>query len=350
MKPNNLHEDPDPSIQTLNARKMVDQQLGGESSSKDYSVSVDPSSKCTFDHLTKSQASVAACLPGSIDWQSVDERGSKFLEDSDIEMEMEVADDEQISGVFESVEPRVRFPVMTQGIFNSVAITQLQDELEQTKNEVYKLRAASVPSKDEITLPKRMSLSQLTEMFPEVGDQIDSKLNQKLSDARKEYEIKLKKMQDEHNDEVLRMGAVTSEKDSKLHNAEEKLKIVRQRYPYESFDDVLADIQDSHCPSRNNTNDRQDLPPSAQSVNYQAAPAFAFGSSTPLTNPLQKNGLKNPFQSNGFTNSFQKNSLKNPFRNIELANGNVKKRGRAKPFQTELSRDFKRVKTEQLDN
>ncbi|KAK6600993.1 hypothetical protein H4I95_07975 [Botrytis cinerea] len=126
-----------------------------------------------------------------------------------------------------------------------------------------------------------MSLSQLTEMFPEVGDQIDSKLNQKLSDARKEYEIKLKKMQDEHNDEVLRMGAVTSEKDSKLQKAEEKLKMVRQRYLYESFDDDLADIQDSHCSSRNNTNGRQDLPPLAQGVNYQAPPAFAFGSSTP---------------------------------------------------------------------
>lgn len=170
MKPNNLYGDPNPSIQTLNARKMVDQQLGGESSSKDCSLSVDPSSKCAFDHLTKSQASAAACLPGSIDWQSVDERGSKLLEDSDIEMEMEVADDEKIGGVVESVEPRVRFPVMTQGIFNSVAITQLQDDLEQTKSEVDKLRAASARSKDEITLPKRMSLSQLMEMFPEVGD------------------------------------------------------------------------------------------------------------------------------------------------------------------------------------
>ncbi|KAK8906020.1 hypothetical protein QC760_005919 [Botrytis cinerea] len=269
MKPNNLYGDPNPSIQTLNARKMVDQQLGGESSSKDCSLSVDPSSKCAFDHLTKSQASAAACLPGSIDWQSVDERGSKLLEDSDIEMEMEVADDEKIGGVVESVEPRVRFPVMTQGIFNSVAITQLQDDLEQTKSEVDKLRAASARSKDEITLPKRMSLSQLMEMFPE------------LSDARKEYEIKLKKMQDEHNDEVLRMGAVTSEKDSKLQKAEEKLKMVRQRYLYESFDDDLADIQDSHCSSRNNTNGRQDLPPLAQGVNYQAPPAFAFGSYTP---------------------------------------------------------------------
>ncbi|CCD49725.1 hypothetical protein ACHAPC_006047 [Botrytis cinerea] len=343
MKPNNLYGDPNPSIQTLNARKMVDQQLGGESSSKDCSLSVDPSSKCAFDHLTKSQASAAACLPGSIDWQSVDERASKLLEDSDIEMEMEmeVADDEKIGGVVESVEPRVRFPVMTQGIFNPVAITQLQDDLEQTKSEVDKLRAASARSKDEITLPKRMSLSQLTEMFPEVGDQIDSKLNQKLSDARKEYEIKLKKMQDEHNDEVLRMGAVTSEKDSKLQKAEEKLKMVRQRYLYESFDDDLADIQDSHCSSRNNTNGRQDLPPLAQGVNYQAPPAFAFGSSTPLTNTFQKNDLKNPFQSN---------SLTNPFQNIELANGNVKKRGRGKPFQPELGRDVKRVKTEQFDN
>ncbi|TEY77315.1 hypothetical protein BOTCAL_0056g00240 [Botryotinia calthae] len=153
------------------------------SSFKDNESTLDDEAQTLRKERT-GHTSVTACIPGSIDWQSVDERGSKLSEDSDIGMEMEVADSEQISGVVESVEPRVRFPVMTQTIFNSAAITQLHDDLEQIKNEVNKLRAASVPSKDEITLPKRMSLSQLTEMFPAVGDQTDAKLNQKLSYAR----------------------------------------------------------------------------------------------------------------------------------------------------------------------
>ncbi|TEY77314.1 hypothetical protein BOTCAL_0056g00230 [Botryotinia calthae] len=146
------------------------------------------------------------------------------------------------------------------------------------------------------------------------------------------------------------MGVVTSEKESKLHKAEEQSKVVRQRYPYESFDDVLPGIQNSHCPSRDNTNGRQDLHPSAQGINYQAPPAFAFSSSIPLTNPFQNNGLTNSFQSNGLANPFQKNGLKNPFQNNGLANGDIQKRGRGELFQPEFGRDVKRVKREQFDD
>ncbi|TGO47873.1 hypothetical protein BCON_0260g00090 [Botryotinia convoluta] len=309
MEPNNLYRGPNPSIQTMKSREMVDQQVGGESSSKGYSLPVDPSSKCAFDHLTKSQTSVDVYLPGSIDWKSVKGWGSKLLEDSDIEMEMGVAGHGN---------------VMTQGTINPVAITQLQDELEDTKKELDKQRATSVPSKDEITLPKRMSLPQLMEMFPAVGDQINAKINQKLGDAREEYEMELKKLQDEHNDELLRIGAVASETESKLHKTEEKLRglaVFGQRYPNESFGNVLPGIQNSQGPSRNTTNSRQDLNPPAQSVNYQTPQAFAFGSPTTLTNP---------------------------FRNKGFANGDGQKRECDEPIQPEFGRDVKRVKREQF--
>ncbi|KAF7932677.1 uncharacterized protein EAE98_003976 [Botrytis deweyae] len=400
MEPNNLDRGPNPSIQTMKSREMIDQQVSGESSSKGNPLPVDPSTKRAFDHLTKSQASGDVCLPGSINWKSVEGRGSKFLKDSDIEMEMGVTgheNGEQIGVVVESVEPRVRLPVMTQGIFNFVAIAQFQDELEDAKKELDKQKAKSVLSKDEIILPKIMSLPQLMEMFPAVGDQIDAKMDQKLSDAREEYEMKFKRLQDEHNDELLRIGAVVSESESKLHEAEEKLSGLAgsgQRYPNASFRNVLPGIQNSHGPSRNNTKRRKRLNPAAQSVNYQAPQAFAFGSpaaptnpfrnnrlangngsSTPFTNPFRNNGLANrdgssapftnPFRNNGLANRDGSSTpLTNPFRNnglgngngsltplanpFRLANGDGQKRRCDEPIQPEFGRDVKRVKIEQI--
>ncbi|KAF7896354.1 hypothetical protein EAF00_006368 [Botryotinia globosa] len=350
MEPNNLYRGPNPSIQSMKAREMVDQQAGGESSSKDYALPVDPSSKCAFDHLT------------------------------DIEMGMGVTgheNGEEIGVVIESVKPRVRLPVMTQGIFNSAAITQLQDELEDVKRELDKQKATSVPSKDEIILPKRMSLPQLMEIFPAVGDQINAKMDQKLSDAHKEHEMKFKTLQDEYKDELLRIGAVVGETESRLHDAEEKLRGLAgsgQRCPNESFGNALLGIQNSHGPARNTINSRQDPNPAAQSVNCQAPQAFVFGSPTPLTNPLRNNGLAsgnssttpftNPFRNNGFANSDSSSTpltnplrnngfasgngsttpFTNPFRNNRWTNGDGKKRGCDEAIQPEFGRDVKRVK------
>lgn len=346
MEPNNLHRGPSPSIQTIKSRQMVDQQVGEESSGRGNPLPVDPSSKCAFDHLTESQASVGDYLPRSIDWKSVEGRGSKFLEDSDIEVDMGVTgheNGEQIGVVVGSVKPRVRLPVMTQGIFNSVAITQLQDELENIQRELGKRQAVSVPSKDEIILSKRMNLPQLMKMFPAVGDQINAKMDQKLSDVRKEYEMKFKRLQDEHNDELLRIGAVVGETESKLHEAEEKLRGLAgsgQRYPNESFCNVLPGIQNSHGPSRNTIDSRQDPNLTAQSVNCQAPQAFVFGSATPLTNPFRSNGLAN---SDGSTTP-----LTNPFRNNRWANSDGQKRGCEEAIQPEFGRDVKIVKREQF--
>ncbi|TGO51874.1 hypothetical protein BOTNAR_0342g00100 [Botryotinia narcissicola] len=309
MEPNNLYRSPNPSIQSMKAREMVDQQVGGKSSSKDYPLPVDPSSKCAFDHLTESQASVGVCVPKSNDWKSVEGRGSKLLEDSDIEMDMGVTgheNGEQIGVVIESVKPRVRLP------------------LEDVKRELDKQKATSVPSKDEIILPKRMSLTQLMEIFPAVGDQINAKMDQKLSDAHKEYEMKFKRLQDEHNDELLRTGAVVGETESRLHDAEGKLRGLAgsgQRYSNELFSNALPGIQNSHGPARNTINSRQDPNPAAQSVNCQAPQAFVFGSPTALTNPFRNNGL---------------------------ATGDGQKRGCDEAIQPEFGRDVKRVKREQL--
>ncbi|KAF7918117.1 uncharacterized protein EAE97_011888 [Botrytis byssoidea] len=346
MEPNNLYRGPNPSIQSMKAREMVDQQVSGESSSKDYPLPVDPSSKCAFDHLTESQASVGGCVPGSNDWKPVEGRGSKILEDSDIEMDMGVTghgSGEQIDVVIESVKPRVRLPVMTQGILNSVAITQLQDELEDVKRELDKQKATSVPSKDEIILPKRMGLTQLMEMFPAVGDQINAKMDQKLSDAHKEYEMKFKRLQDEHNDELLRIGAVVGETESRLDDAEEKLRGLAgsgQRYSNELLGNVLPGIQNSHGPARNTINSRQYPNPAAQSVNCQAPQEFVFGSPTALTNPFRNNGLASgDASSTPFTN---------PFRNKGWTTGDGQKRGCDEAIQPEVGRDVKRVKREQL--
>ncbi|KAF7946340.1 hypothetical protein EAE96_009339 [Botrytis aclada] len=327
MEPKDLYRGPNPSIQTMKWGKMVDQQVGGGTSSQGYPLPVDPSSKCAFDHFAKSQASIDVSLPGTAGWVSVEELGSKLLEDSDIGMKMGVAGQgnvKQICGVVGSVKPRVRLPVMTHGEINPVVITQLQDELEDAKQAYEKLRATSVPSKDEIILPKRISLKQLMEMFPAVREQIVAKMGQKLGDAHEEYEIKLKKLQDEHNEEVWRMGAIANETKSKLNKAEEKLRGLAtsgQRYPNELFRNVLPGIQNSHGPPRNTANGRQDLHPPGQSVKNQAPQARAFGSPTPLTNRFRKN---------------------------KRAKGNGKKRGYDKSTQPELGRDVKRVKREQF--
>ncbi|TGO36165.1 hypothetical protein BHYA_0133g00070 [Botrytis hyacinthi] len=332
--------------QPIDPDSYVEKNVSGESSGKGNPLPVNPSSKCAFDHLTKSQASVGVYLPGSINWNSVEGRGSKLLEDADIQMDMGVTgheNGEQIGVVVESVKPRVRLPVMTQGILNSVAITQLQDELEDVKRELDKRQAISVPSKDEVILPKRMNLPQLMEVFPAVGDQINAKMDQKLSDARKEYEMKFKRLQHEHNDELLRIGAILSETESKLHDAEENLRGLAgfgQRYPNESFGDVLPGIQNSHGPSRNTINGRKDPNPAAQTVNCQAPQAFIFGSPTTFTNPFRSNGLANGDGSS--------TPLTNRFRNNRWANGDGQERGYDEAIQPELGRDVKRVKREQF--
>ncbi|TGO23113.1 hypothetical protein BPAE_0143g00110 [Botrytis paeoniae] len=305
----------------MKGREMVDQQVGGESSSKGYPLPVDPSSKCAFGHLTKSQASVDVCLPGSVDWESAEGRGPKLLEDSDIEMEMEAAghgNGEQTGGVVESVKPRVLLPVMTQGIFNSVAITQLQDELEDTKKELDKQRATSVP------------LNHSTKENKSAAIDGDVSSNWRSDQCQDEPE-------------VLRMGAIARETESKLRKAEEKMKglaVFGQRSPNESFGNVLPGIQNSHGPPRDTTNCRQDLYTPTQSVNYQAPQAFAFGSPSALTNPFRNNGLAN---NNGSITSFI-----NPFRNNGMANGDGQKRGCDETIQPEFGRDVKRVKREQF--
>ncbi|KAF7905349.1 uncharacterized protein EAF01_005870 [Botrytis porri] len=348
MEPNTPYRSPRPSNKITKGREMVDQQVGGESSSKGSPLPVNPSSKCPFDHLTNSQASVDVCHPGSVYWESAEGRGSTLLEYSDIEMGMEVAghgNGERTGGAVGSVKPRVRLPVMTQGTINSVAITQLQDELEDAKKELDKQRAISVPSKDEIILPKRMNLPQMMEMFPAVGDQINAKMDQKLNDVREEYEMKLKRLQDDHNEELLRIGAIASEAESRLLAAEEKLRgsaVFGQRSQHESFGNVLPGIQNSHGPSRHTTSGRQDI--------YQPAPltnpfrnnrlANGDGPSTPLTTPFRNNELVN---GDGSTTP-----LTNPFRNNRWANSHGQKRGYDERIQPEFRRDGKRVKREQF--
>ncbi|CAD6445196.1 4e7280bf-23a9-48ed-be84-bf445a2814bb [Sclerotinia trifoliorum] len=143
-------------------------------------------------------------------------------------MKMETKSQEDGNGeragvVVESTKPRVRLPVMTQGIINPVAITQLQDELEDTKKELDRLQATRMLSEDEIILSKRMSLLKLIGMFPAVGDQIHFKMGQKLNDLRKEYEAKIKRSKDEHHDNHSRDMAIVREMELKLFKAEERL-------------------------------------------------------------------------------------------------------------------------------
>ncbi|KAF7858512.1 hypothetical protein EAF04_009112 [Stromatinia cepivora] len=210
---------------------------------------------------------------------------------------------------------------MTQGIINPVAITQLQDELEDTKKELDRLQATRVLSKDEVILPKRMSLQKLMEMFPAVGDQIRSKMDQKLSDARKDYETKIKRSKDEHHDNHLRDMAIVREMESKLFKAEERLNsvgLIAKIHPNAPVGEVWSKIQNgTYDPSKKGAIEPKPIFKSERNTESQAlrtVPSDVFSSD-------------------------------NPFRNNRWANSDVRKREYDEPADSEFRNDVKRLRT-----
>ncbi|KAJ8059789.1 hypothetical protein OCU04_011421 [Sclerotinia nivalis] len=239
-------------------------------------------------------------------------------------METKSEDDgngERASGFVESTKPRVRLPVMTQGIINPVAITQLQDELEDTKKELDRLQATRAPSKDEIILPKRMSLPKLMVMFPAVGDQIRSKMGQKLSDVREEYETKIKRSKDEHHDNHLRDMAIVREMETKLFKAEERLNsvgMIAKIHPNAPVGEVWSKIHNgTYDPSKKGAIEPKPIYKSEQNTEFQASRTMT---------------------SDGLTSN-------NPFRNNRWANSDGRKREYDEPANGEFREGFKRLKT-----
>ncbi|ESZ92081.1 hypothetical protein SBOR_7538 [Sclerotinia borealis F-4128] len=252
------------------------------------------------------------------------ENEAKPSEGREMRGNMKNEDHDNVENAGEAIErpkPRVRLPIVTKGIINPVAIAQLQDELEDTKKELDRLRATRVPSKDEIILPKKMTLPKLMEMCPAVGDQILAKMDQKLSDARKEYEDKVKQLTDQHRDNFSRGSADSREMASKIYNAERKLRelgeIAKTR-PNAPVGEVWTRIQDgTYDRSKGQVDEPKDF--------YKSEPSPEWHNSRLTTPDLMSSG--------------------NPFRYNRWANSDDRKREHDDPAQPEFGKDVKRLRT-----
>ncbi|APA12297.1 predicted protein [Sclerotinia sclerotiorum 1980 UF-70] len=229
--------------------------------------------------------------------------------------------DEKADGAVESTKPRVRLPVMTQGIINPVAITQLQDELEDTKKKLDRLQATRMLSEDEMILPKRMRLSRLIGVFPIVRDQINFRTNQRLNNVCEEYETKIKRSKDEHHDKHLRDMAIVREMESKLFKAEERLDsvgMIARVHPNAPVGEVWSKIQNgTYDPLKKGPVEPKPIYKSGRNTQPQA-------SRTMTSDTLTSN---------------------DPFRNNRWANSDGRKREYDEPANGESSEGSKRSKT-----
>ncbi|QSZ31760.1 hypothetical protein DSL72_001328 [Monilinia vaccinii-corymbosi] len=217
-----------------------------------------------FDDLFGSKLSHG--LPSSM---TITKCEGNLLEERETNMEIENED-------MESTKPRVRLPVVTGGIINPVAVTQLQDELEDTKKELDKLRAQE-SSKDQSIVREEWSLPELMETFQKVGDHILAKIGQDLRVSQEEHEAKIKQLEGDKRDNFSR-----AMEDRRTH-------------PNALIGDVFAKIE---VEAYDDQSKRQIIEPKRLHKSVQTTESQTARMTTPdptsSNNPLQNNRWANP--------------------------------------------------------